>query len=67
MADQKQDDQLVPIYSSSVRIRDVALRAYQKQWTIGRSGEKESRISVLVARHDDDNDLIIIIIIIIVI
>ena len=32
---------------------DVALRAYQKRWTIGRSGERGSGISMLVAWHDD--------------
>ena len=53
MAEQKQDDQLEPTYSSSVRIRDVALRTY---YTIGRSGERGSGISVLAARHDDDDD-----------
>ena len=31
MAEQKQEDQLEPTYSSSVRIRDVALRTYQKR------------------------------------
>ena len=31
MIEQKQDDQLKPTYSSSVRIRDVALRTYQKR------------------------------------
>ena len=56
MAEQKQDDQLEPTYNSSVRIRDVALRTCQKQWTIGRSGERGSGISVLAARHDDDDD-----------
>ena len=30
-AEQKQDDQLEPTYSSSMRIRDVALRTYQKR------------------------------------
>ena len=54
MAEQKQYDQLEPTYSSSVRIRNVALRTCQKQGAIGRSGERESGISVLVARHDDD-------------
>ena len=54
-AEQKQGDQLEPTYSSSVRIRDVALRTCQKRWTIGRSGERGSGISVLVARHDDDD------------
>ena len=53
MADQKQSDQLKPTYSSSVRIRDVAQMTSQKRWTIGRSSEKGSGISVLVARQDD--------------
>ena len=37
------------------RIRDVALKTCQKRWMIGRSGERGSGISVLVARHDDDD------------
>ena len=53
MADQKQDDQLEPIYSSSVRIRNVALRTCQKRWTIGRIGKRGSEITVLAARRDD--------------
>ena len=53
---QKQDDQLEHTYSNYVRIRDVALKTYQRRWTIGRSGERGSGISVLAARHDDDND-----------
>ena len=56
MAGQKQDDQLEHTYSSSVRIRDVALKTCQRWWTIGRSGERGSGISVLAARHDDDDD-----------
>ena len=56
MAEQKQGDQLEPTYSSSVRIRDAALRTYQKRWTIGRSGERGSGISVLAAHQDDDDD-----------
>ena len=48
--------QAKPTYSSSVRIWDVALRTCQKWWTIGRSGERGSGISVLAARHDDDDD-----------
>ena len=43
-------------YSSYVRIRDVALKTCQRRWTIGRSGERGSGISVLVALHDDDED-----------
>ena len=56
MAGQKQDDQLEHTFSSYVRIRDVALKTYQRRWTIGRSGERGSGISVLAARHDDDDD-----------
>ena len=55
MAEQKQGDQLEPTYSSSVRIPDVALRIHQKRWTIGRSDERGSGISMLVAQHDDDD------------
>ena len=58
MAKQNQDDQLEHTFSSYVRIRDVALKTYQRRWTIGRSGEKGSGISVQAARHDnDDKDL----------
>ena len=56
MAEQNQGDQLEPTYSSSVRIRGVALRTCQKRRTIGRSGERGSGISELMARHDDDDD-----------
>ena len=56
MAKKKQDDHLEHTYSSYVRIRDVALKTCQKRWMIGRSGERGSGISVLVARHDDDDD-----------
>ena len=56
MAGQNQDDQLEHTYSSYVRIWDVALNTCQRRWTIERSGERESMISVLAARHDDDDD-----------
>ena len=56
IAGQKQDDQLEHIYSSYVRIRDVALMTGQRRWTIGRSGERGSAISVQAARHEDDDD-----------
>ena len=56
MAKQKQDDQPEHTYSSYVRVRDVALKTCQRRWMIGRSGERESEISVLAARHDDDDD-----------
>ena len=55
MAEQKQDGQLEHTYSSSVRIRDVALKTCQQRSTIGRSSERGSGISVLVARYDDDD------------
>ena len=56
MAKQKQDDQLEHTYSSYVRIQDVALKTCQKWWILGRSCERWSGRSVLVARHDDDDD-----------
>ena len=56
MAVQKQDDQHEHTFSSYVRIRDVVLKTYLGRWTIGRSGERGSGISVLPARHDDDDD-----------
>ena len=52
MAKQKQD-QREHTYSSYVRIRDVALKTCQRWWTIGKSGERGSGISVLAAQHDD--------------
>ena len=55
MDDQKQDDPLEPTYSSSVPIREVTLKTVRRPWTIGRSGERESRISVLMARRDVDD------------
>ena len=39
-----------------VRIQDVALKTYRRRWTIERSGERGSGISVLAARLDDDDD-----------
>ena len=56
MAEQKQGDQYEPTYSSSVRIWDVAPRTCQKRRTIGRSGERGSGISMLVAQDDDGDD-----------
>ena len=55
MAGQKQDDQLEHTFSSYVRIWGVALKTCQRRWTIGRSGERGSGISVPVAWHDDDD------------
>ena len=55
MDEQRQDVPLETIYSSSVPIRDVALKICRKQWTIGWCGKRGSGISV--------RDIIIIIII----
>ena len=57
MAMQKQDDQHEHTFSSYVRIGDVVLMTCLRRWTIGRSGERGSGISVLPARHDDDDDI----------
>ena len=57
MDEQRQDDQLEPIYSSSVPIRDVVLKTCRKRWTIDRGGEKGLGRFVLRARPDADDDL----------
>ena len=57
MAEQKQDDQHEHTFSNYVRIRDVVQKTCQRRWTIAKSGERGSGISVLPARHDDDDDL----------
>ena len=51
MAEQKLDDHPEHTFSSYVRIRDVALKTCLRQWTIGRSGERVSGISMLATRH----------------
>ena len=56
MAAQKQDDQLERTFSSYVRIQVVVLKTYLGRWTIGRSGERGSGISMLPAPYDDDDD-----------
>ena len=43
-------------FSNYVKIRDVVQKTCQRRWTIGKSGERGSGISVLPARHDDDDD-----------
>ena len=55
MAAQKQDDQHERTFSSYVRIQVAVLKTYLGRWTIGRSGERGSGISVLPARYDDDD------------
>ena len=56
-AAQKQDDQHERTFSSCVRIQDVVLKTCLGRWTIGRSGERGSGISVLPARYDDDDEV----------
>ena len=56
MAKQKQDDQPELTYSSYVRTQDVTQKTCRRWWTIGKSGERWSRISVLSARLDDDDN-----------
>ena len=62
MAAQKQDDQLERTFSSYVRIQVVVLKTYLGRWTIGRSGERGSGISVLPARYDDDDIELVVIV-----
>ena len=58
MAKQKQDDRPELTYSSYVRTQDVTQKTCRRRWTIGRSGERWSRISVLAVWHDDDDEYI---------
>ena len=54
MNEQRQDDQLEPIYNSSVPIQDIALKTSGERWTIEICGERGSGRSVMAARLDDD-------------
>ena len=56
MSVQKQDDQHEYTFSNYVRIQDVVQKTCLRRWTIGKSGERGSGISVLPAQHDDDDD-----------
>ena len=60
IAEQKQDDQHEHTFSNYVRIRDVVQKTCLRWWTIGKSGERGSGISVLPARHDDDESTVIV-------
>ena len=53
MAVLKQYDQHENTFINYVRIQDVVLKTCLRRWTIGKSGERGSRIFVLPARHDD--------------
>ena len=55
--EQRQDDQLEPIYNSSVPIQDILPGTSSgERWTIETGGGRGSGRCVLAARHDDDND-----------
>ena len=56
MAGQKHDDLREHTYSSYVKIQCVALKTCWRRWTIGRSGERGSEISMLAAPQDDDDE-----------
>ena len=56
MDEQMQDDQLEPMYNSSMPTEDVALKTYQERWTIEMDGERNSGRSILAAWHDDDEE-----------
>ena len=55
MDEQRQVDQLEPIYNSSEPILDVTWKTWRERWQIETGGEKGTRKSVLAVRHDDDN------------
>ena len=55
MNEQRQEDPLEPTHNSSLLIQDVALKTYQKRWTVEKGGGRGSERSVLMARHDDDD------------
>ena len=59
MDEQREDDQLEPIYNNSVLIQDVALKTYRERWTIETGGERGSGRSVLAALHDNVDDIIV--------
>ena len=47
------DEQLEPIYNSSVPIQNIALKTSRERWTIETGGERGSGRPVLAAWHDD--------------
>ena len=55
--DQSQDDQLELTHNSSVPIQNVALKTYQKRWTIETGRVRGSEKSVLMVPHDYDYDI----------
>ena len=53
MDEQRQDNQLEPIYNSSVPIQDITLKTWE-QWIIETGSERGSGRSMLAANHVDD-------------
>ena len=53
MDEQSQDDQLEPIYNSSVPIQDIALKTSWERRTIEMRGKRGSGRFVLAARQID--------------
>ena len=56
MEGQMEEDQLEPLYNSSVPIQDVVLKTLRERWTIQTGGESRPGRYLLVVRHDDDDD-----------
>ena len=52
MDEQRQDDQLEPMYNCSVPIQDLAYKIFRERWTIETGGERGSGRSMVVARYD---------------
>ena len=55
MDEQKQDDQLEPIYNSSVPIYNITLKTSWERWTIEMGGKRGSGRCMLAAQHDDND------------
>ena len=53
---QRLNDQLEPLYNSSVPIHGVTWKTSWKRWTIETSSEKVLGKPVLAVQHDDDDD-----------
>ena len=50
--ERKQDDELEPIYNSSVPIQGIALKTSREQWTIKTGDERGSGRSVQAVQHE---------------
>ena len=56
MDEQRQNDQLEPIYNSSVQIQDIVLKTYWERWKIDIRDGRGSERSMLAVRRDDDDE-----------